>query len=184
MDFVHGESSMASLCRCSSPTGMTCGTDRQELSLIQAFYQLWSDLPYITVQSVWRGVARRHNEDRGLSSHACWSCVHVSWSVVSVQGKRQAAGSPRHGPSLLWCASPLSPASTGFPHFWPRRKTVETVTVSMFPSCLVLVGQELQGFGGKLYSSWRVWEKKKHCSVESLRTKVQSEKNYLVCRKW
>lgn len=182
MDFVYGESSMAALCKCSSPTGKACGTDRQELSLIQAFYQLWFDLPCITVQSVWRGAARRHNEDRGLPSHSCWSCIHVSWLVVSVQGKRQAAGSPRHGPSLLWCTSPLSLATTGFPHFWPRRKTVEPVAVSMFPSCLVLVRQELQGFGG---SSTAAGEsgKKKHCSIGSLRTKVQSERNYLLCRK-
>lgn len=68
MDFVHRESSMAALCRCSSPTGMACGTDRQELRLIQALHQLRCGLPCITVQSVWRGAARRHNEARGLPS--------------------------------------------------------------------------------------------------------------------
>lgn len=47
----------------------------------------------------------------------------------------------------------------------------------IFPSFLVLIRQEFQGFGGKFYGSWRQSGKKKNYSLGRPRRKLQNERN-------
>lgn len=49
------------------------------------------------------------------------------------------------------CCADISPTSTNCPI-----KAIEPVALKiLFPSFLVLIKQELQGFEGKLYGSWK-----------------------------
>lgn len=178
MDFVHRESSMAALCRCSSPTGMACGTDRQELRLIQALHQLRCGLPCITVQSVWRGAARRHNEARGLPSTPLDPpfTFHDQLCLCKERERQEARQDMASHCSDVYDLS-LLPSQVS--HIFGQGEKQFSLSLwafyVSFLSCIDKAGVTGNlSLGG---SSTAAGEsgKKKHCSAGCLRTKVQSE---------
>lgn len=98
---------------------------------------------------------------------------------MPVEGEREAGGLQGHVILLRWRVFTSFSSRHRFPTFLVKKKNSWTCHCEhfMFPSFLVLIRQELQGFGGKLYGSWKQSGKRKNCSLGSLRRKLQSETN-------